>query len=803
MDQNHNTDDQTDSFAMWCAGATVAHYKIIQRIGAGGMGELFLAQDTRLDRLVALKTLAPKLAADNKARNRLLTEARAAARLSHPNICAIYAIEETSDAHFIAMEYVQGKTLREMADCAPVELAALIDVAMQCCLGLSVAHAGGVIHRDIKPSNIMIDRRGCVKLMDFGLATSISPESEDTTVRGTVPYMSPEQVTGKAVDTRSDIFSLGVVLYELTTGQRPFSGDFGASVAYAIVYEEPLPLVALRPEIPGVWRSIVQRAMQKDVERRYQSAEDMLTDLRSIQTVSSRVHTPPCEPVSVAVYPFRNMSDDPHIDYVADGLCDDIITLLTKIRRLNLPSRTAVFRLRERQRDAVQTARELMATNVLEGSIRQHGEIMRIHVRMVRAQDSFVVWSETYDRAMTDLLQLQADIAHRVVAALDFELTGDQERLITRKTRVNPDAYDRYLRGKHCLRKRTSTSVLEAIDLLEKATKLDPTFAAAHAELAVAYGLYHTYGFGQGAELPQQAFAAATRAVELDPASSEAHMSMVFALRNVSIKRTEAELRTAIALDPNNSEAHHYLAHALVLRGYYRAAESAEQIAIRLDPLNEISRAHLARICFFHGDLAKAMEQADNLLEYATGSHLAHFTKGWLYWSTRRWSDAVNCFELALSAGADDHYLADYLSDCYRRLKSYDKAIACLERGLQKNPAQHLLEARLGQVLAELGEKERAASHFDQARLLLQRESQAGLQPASALFQYDRAWLYALQNNAEESIHQLHLAVENDLGHYADLRTRPDWDSLRLHGQFTRLVDDLESRKRNEDRSVS
>jgi non-specific serine/threonine protein kinase len=795
MTNEENSNDRTAS-ANFMVGKDVLHYKIVSLIGGGGMGQVYLAQDIKLDRLVALKTLQTRLSSETSFRQRFVTEARAAARLSHPNICRIYAIEESDDTIFISMEYVQGKTLRDLAQTDRPDIPHLFDIAIQCCQGLQAAHEEKIVHHDIKSSNIMLDQWGQVKIMDFGLAKFVDDNSAtaSSTITGTFQYMSPEQVTGKKLDHRSDIYSLGVVLYELLTGELPFPGDNVAAIAYAIVHSDVPASKGIAPDGAAPMLPIIFRALDKDVASRYQNAAQMLEDLKTPANVQHMKVAAPAPRTSVAVLPLRNLTGDADNQYLIDGIYEEVIMSLSRVPGLSVASRRAVSRFDDQNLDPGEIARKLKVKVFLEGSVQRQEDSVRINTQLVGADDGHVVWSHAFHRKLADIFDLQSDIAQRIAAALNLKLSSDEEKQVIQKPTSSAEAFDYYLRGKFHLKHRNRTSVEAAINMLTKAVELDKSFAAAYGELAVACGVYANYGFDTAGDLMQKAMETADKAVELQPSSSHAHMAQFFVLRNVNIRKAISELRTAIALDPDNGEAHHYLAHSYVFYGRYHAAEKAELMALKLDPFHEISEALLCRIYFLLGDDDKTKARLDDFARKFPESDLVYSTRGWLAWCRRNWNDAVENFHQALEIEPYNNYYIEHLADCYRYQGEFQLAVNALEQGLVRNPSSELLLARLGQTYGAMGRLDEARQYFSQATELFTRSYVGKPDAGSAVHDFNMTWLACLEGDLESGLKYLQQAIDKDWANYAELEVRPDLDCLRQDPRFDEIVLKLKRR---------
>jgi TolB-like protein/tetratricopeptide (TPR) repeat protein len=495
------------------------------------------------------------------------------------------------------------------------------------------------------------------------------------------------------------------------------------------------------------------------------------------------------------VFPLENISSDRESEYLADGICEDIITRLSKIGSLKVASRSAVFRFKGRDFDPVDVVGKLGVGNYLEGSIRRFGDDLRISVRLTRANDGFVVWSDQFDRKCENILSLQTDIAEMVAAALGLELSGGEQQSIVRKPTVNSEAYDYYLRGKFHAKKRDKRSIETAIELLDKARQLDPRFAKACAGLSQAYRLYQNYGHGAGKSLAEMSYELAARAVELDSNSAEAHVSLGLVLRADDFKKSIRELRAAIAIDPSNAEAHHYLAHVYVIFGLYMLAADEEEKALALDPFQPISRAHLCHIYFYLGVSDKVSEQLAVLVEDNQAPYLVHSTEGWLAWYRRDWERAAGFFEKALEVEPGNTFNLDHMCDCYRRLGRLDEAAALLRKLLIDGGSDYMLPARLAQVHTDMDDHDRAAELFSRAKRNLEQASQHWLNPRSVMYHMNMAWILALEKHTEGAVKHLSEAGKQGLGHYAELRLRPDWENLQTEPTFRELVKRIEELK--------
>ncbi len=595
-------------------GQTLSHYTIVRKIGAGGMGVVYEAEDTSLGRRVALKFLPQELAQDTQALERFRREARAASALNHPNICTVYAIEQHEGQHFIAMELLEGQTLAQMIGRQPFALEQIFSLAIQISDALESAHAKGIVHRDIKPANIFVNTRGQVKILDFGLAkmegvrraaaglpTASQLETgerrDDLTVPGvalgTVLYMSPEQARGQLADARTDLFSLGAVLYQMATGVLPFQGDTSAVIYEAILNRTPPPVTQVNPAMPPEFARIVDKALEKDRSLRYQTATDLKTDLsrlkrdvdsggrRAADSSGGRV---PGEArlgqKSVAVLYFENLSGVKEDEYFRDGITEDIITELSKIRGLNIFSRPTVLAYRDKTVTPAQIGQQLKAAYVLAGSLRRSGSRLRINAQLVDTQTDFPLWSERYDRELKDVFEVQDEIARRIAEALRIRLSPQEQAEIAAKPTEDLQAYDLYLRGKSYARRLTRQDLEFALQMFENAVAQDPNFALGYASIAnvCAQNYYH---YLRETSWIGRAVAASQRAVALQPEQPEVLVAQAWILY-ASQQYDDAVrcARQAIERKRDCEGAYYLLGRALFASGRYQELVSIAEEAI-------------------------------------------------------------------------------------------------------------------------------------------------------------------------------------------------------------------------------
>ncbi|MGB3563796.1 MAG: protein kinase, partial [Thermoanaerobaculia bacterium] len=519
-------------------GKTLSHFKILDKLGAGGMGTVYLAEDSTLNRKVALKMLPAAMAADPERLERFQREAKTVAALNHPSIVTIYSVEASDQGHFITMEHVDGTSLDRLISSGGLPVEKFFQIVIPLADALSAAHERGITHRDLKPANIMVTADGRVKVLDFGLAklhvpdpSSTDPEmptqalTQEGMVMGTVPYMSPEQVQGKPADHRSDLFSMGVILYEMSTGQRPFRGETSADLVSSILRDSPRPVTEINVELPDHLGRLIKRCLEKEPTRRFQSALDLRNELEELQREAGAEQS---AIPSMAVLPLADLSPDKDQDYFCEGIAEEIINALVKIEGLRVASRTSTFQIKESVSDIREIGERLKVETVLGGSVRKAGDRIRITAQLIKVADGYHIWSERYDRELKDVFAIQDEIAQSIVEALQVKLAPTEKGGIEKAT-TSVQAYDYYLKGRKFFYQFRQQGIEFARQMFARAIIIDPQYARAYAGVADCCSFLYMY-FESTEDNLNEADAASQKAIECNPDSAEAHASRGLAL---------------------------------------------------------------------------------------------------------------------------------------------------------------------------------------------------------------------------------------------------------------------------------
>ncbi len=675
-------------------GRTVAHYRILERIGGGGMGVVYKAEDARLGRFVALKFLGAEMARDAQALERFRREARAASALDHPGICTIFDIGESDGEPYLVMEYMDGQPLSARIAGKPMPIEQIVETGIQVADALDAAHSAGILHRDIKPANIFITKRGQAKLLDFGLAkmaqekrevstaaTMDAPVTDAGTAVGTVAYMSPEQARGEALDARSDLFSLGAVLYEMTTGKVAFPGTTSAVIFDGILHKAPTAPVRLNPEVPEELERIINQALEKDRDMRCQSASELRAALKRLKRATESGHTAATGAAaarpkgkrawiaiavilllalaasvaywllrsrasatidSVAVLPFANASNDPTLDYLSDGITDGVIHSLSRLPAVRVMSHSSVFRYKGGSVDPLKAASELKVAAVLTGRMVQHGDTLTVSAELVDAKDAHEIWGERFERPAAQPTGLDDDIAHAVAAKLQPAAPSAD---ITRGGTQDAEAYRLYLQGRFFWNKRDGESLRKAEDYFKQAIARDPNFALAYSGLASTYGVMPSYMDMDWRQADAQAEAAARKALDIDPTLDEPRC--LLAAHDGDLWQwaaAEREFQRALELAPNYATCHQWRGEYLDPLGRFEEELAEEKRALDLDPFSPIINRQYAYALFAVGKFDEGVAQMKRLFEIAPNFPGVHQLLGQEYMAAGRAEEAIEQF---------------------------------------------------------------------------------------------------------------------------------------------------------------
>jgi eukaryotic-like serine/threonine-protein kinase len=697
----------------FAAGDCIGPYEILALVGAGGMGEVYKARDTRLHRVIALKTLPAAEVADRK--RRFLVEAQAASRLNHPNIVTIHDISEENGICFIAMEYVAGSTLEHANSGGGLPLKQAMKYAAEIADALAAAHSAGIIHRDLKPANIIITEDGRVKLLDFGLAKLIEPAvpaAQTATlgtaygaIVGTAAYMSPEQAEGRELDARSDIFSFGLVLYEMLCGQRAFRGDSWISTLAAILHNEPRPLRDIRSAIPASVEQLVIRCLRKDPAQRFHVMSEVIRALA--EAASSAVASPFVtkeDAASIAVLPFVNLSADKENEYFSDGLAEEIINVLTKLPELRVIARTSAFALRGKEQDLRTIGDRLRVGTILEGSVRRAGNRIRVTAQLINVADESHLWSERYDREMTDIFAIQDDISHAIANALKVKFAGPQHRA------ANIDAFQNYLKGLYWYQRYNQEALTKAKEAFEQALGHDPSYAPAYAGLAVFY-----YGLGalsikRMIEMAPLAKSAAGKALAIDPTLSEAHsvLGLVAGAVEYDWKSAERHFQAAMAVDPVPPLVRlRYALYFLTPLHRFQEAVAQYQRALETDPLSMMVHFGLAFAFYCERRYDEAIEHAARAVDLYPDYWLVHFGMGLAQSQKGLLKQSIASLEKTVQLSPSFTLATGFLAASYARSGDSGRAGKLMEEIRERSLKHYVSPACFGIYHAALGEADR------------------------------------------------------------------------------------------------
>ena len=809
---------------------TVGHYTILEELGRGGMGVVYKAHDTKLDRMVAIKTLPRQIASNREEHARFSREARAAAALNHPNIATIYSIEEFEGETFIVMEYIEGTELKERLRSGPLSIEETLEYGLQIARGLQAAHTKGIVHRDVKSANIMISETGQAKVMDFGLAKvrgAAQVTREGTTV-GTAAYMSPEQARGEDVDHRSDIWSFGVVLYEMLSGRPPFASDYDQAVVYGILNEDPRPLNDVRAETPPQLAEVTRKALAKEPENRPQSMDEVITSLQGLRgstgsrpaieaqpggatkkwlpatlgaaaaiaalAVALAIVLPsestPDVGKSIAVLPFENMNHDQESEYFSDGITEDIITALSKIGDLRVISRSSSMKYKGSEKNIRDIGSELSVATILEGSIRRAGNRVRITSQLIDARTDEHLWAETYDRDLADIFEVQSDVARHIAEALQATLTSAEEAQIDKRPTQNLSAYDYYLKGREYYRNYRERDNENAIELFHRALELDPDFALAYAGLGDAYA-QRQWRFGYPLNWLDSSVAMSNRALALDENLAEGHKALGLAYEYKGwLRRAGEENQKAIAANPNYQHAIANMGWVHWMLGDLGEAFRWMQQSVKLNPADAQHYFALGTVYNTLGENTRALEYFDKALDIQPDFEYAHFGKVNVFMVGGKHQEAQQESEAFLKLTPEGFTSLQVAGESRFFAEDFAQAVSFLEKAARYD------STRVGSLMAfayhQLGD-EPVARRWG---AFVERTIAPLRALGSELFHlpYSLARLRMAQGRPDDAVQLLEEAVDKGFRWYDYLKSDPSFGSLRDDQRFQRILDDLASR---------
>ncbi len=699
---------------------TISHYRILKELSHGGMGSVFLAQDLCLPRKVALKFIRGEMQHDPEARKRFLREADSAAAIDHPYICTVFETGEYEGTVFIAMEYLEGETLQKRLVQGPIPLKKALHIAAEIAEALEAIHSMGIMHRDLNPSNIMLTRQDHVKVVDFGLARPFAalenagPDAVTASIRsgiaGTLHYMPPEQLCGEAPDHRSDIFSFGIVLYEMIAGVHPFRQKEGNKIADSILHSNPSPLSRYTEEVPELLVHTLSRMLAKEPAQRYQSVHEVRTNLvQLLEQLDQPAAAMPPRP-AIAVLPFVDMSPDKDQDYFCEGLAEELISALAKLENLCVAARTSAFRFKGADLDIREIGRQLKVRTILEGSLRKAGDNLRIGVELINVEDGYELWSQRFDRTLDDVFAIQDEITRAVVDKLKISLFPPSP--------INGRVYELYLKGRFCWNKRTEEGLLKSIEYFKRAIKQDVHYALAWAGLAASYVTLSIYGVKPPSEAMPEAKSAAEMALSLNPklASACASLGCVRAMYEWNWAAADSDFKNAIEIEPKNENVRHWHAtNYLMPLSRFDEARSEIEIARRIDPLNLVINISQGLQYYYERRYDQSIKVNLKTLEMDRNFGLARYFLGLAYVQKGMFREAITALEDAVVLSGCSPETKAALGYAYATAGKRAKALTLLRELKKLSAGRYVSPVLLAQIYAGLEDREKAFGHLEKA----------------------------------------------------------------------------------------
>ena len=741
-------------------GQRVARYLILEKIGAGGMGVVYRARDERLERDVVLKVLPLGIFRDEAARKRFRKEALALSKLNHPNIATIHDFDSQDGVDFLVMELITGTTLSHKLRSEGLSEKEVVSLGLQIASALEEAHEHGIVHRDLKPSNIFMTPKNQIKILDFGLAVLLKAkeaaditlsDSDVTGISGTLPYMAPEQLLGKPADTRSDIYSVGTVLFEMATGSRPFEDKVSTALSNDIIYKQPPRPASLRHSLSARLEEIILKCLEKEPDNRYQSAKELVVDLRRLHAPTMGVVHPVeprrkvrrwqivvalaivlvaigayflvrhrftggNEPIdSLAILPFENAGANPDTEYLSDGLTESLINSISKLPNLKVIARSSVFRYKGKTVDPSVVGRELSARAILTGRIVERGDDLSISAELIDARDDRHIWGEQYNVKLTDLLAIQQKISKEINENLRKRLSGKDDSALPKQYTSNAEAFQLYLKGRFYSDQATVAGVQRGVEYFHQAIERDPHYALAYVGIADAYFLLSSQ-FVPPREAMPKVKDAATRALQLDESLAEAHtmLAMVNAFYEYNFRSAGVEFKRGVELDPGSASAHQWRGYFLIAMGQQQGALDELTKARELDPLSDTVSLLLSVSFLFSRQYDQSIQQSRKMIEAEPDFWWGHFLLGWAEAETGKYDEAIQSLDRATHLDSSPYPLA-YLAYASARSGNKEKALKALQQLEQKSHEVYVPRYQIAAVYVGLDEKVKALDSLQQA----------------------------------------------------------------------------------------